>query len=94
MHQGHPFFNPERRQKMPTRNTAVLQQILEALEVSEPQALARLERPYRDSLLAVAGHHRPTKRPMLNKEGDLRELLAKPRIPAQQDDKEGGRRSR
>jgi len=40
---------------MPTRNTVVLQQILEVLEISEPQALARLERVYQDSLLVVAG---------------------------------------
>jgi len=40
---------------MPTRNTPVLQQIVEALEISEPQALARLESFFRDSLLVVAG---------------------------------------
>jgi len=30
---------------MPSRHTAVLQQILEALDITEPHALARLETP-------------------------------------------------
>jgi hypothetical protein len=43
---------------MPTRNTPVFQQIVEALDgllVSEPHALARLEDHSKDSLLVVAG---------------------------------------
>lgn len=43
---------------MPTRNTAVLQQIIEALDgllISSPHALARLENRFKDSLLVVAG---------------------------------------
>jgi hypothetical protein len=43
---------------MPTRNTAVLTQIIEALDgllISEPHALARLEDHFKDSLLVVAG---------------------------------------
>jgi len=40
---------------MPSRNTPVLQQILDALEISEPHALARLEDRYKDFLLVVAG---------------------------------------
>ena len=40
---------------MPTRNTAVLQQILEVLEISSPHALATLEDHFKDGLLVVAG---------------------------------------
>ena len=43
---------------MPTRNTAVLTQIIEALGdllISSPHALARLERHFENSLLVVAG---------------------------------------
>jgi hypothetical protein len=43
---------------MPTRNTAVLMQIIEALDgllISEPHALTRLENHFKDSLLVVAG---------------------------------------
>jgi len=43
---------------MPTRNTAVLQQIIEALDgllISDPHALARLENHFKDSLIVVAG---------------------------------------
>jgi hypothetical protein len=43
---------------MPSRNTPVLNQIIEALAgllVSEPHALARLEDRFKDSLLVVAG---------------------------------------
>ena len=40
---------------MPTRNTAVHQQILDVLEISSPHALARLEMVFQDSLLVVAG---------------------------------------
>ena len=41
---------------MPTRNTPVLERILEALGDTAPQdALARLEEEFKDSLLAVAG---------------------------------------
>lgn len=43
---------------MPTRNTAVLKQIIEALDgllISSPHALARLEDYFKDSLLVVAG---------------------------------------
>lgn len=43
---------------MPTRNTAVLQQIVEALDgllISSPHALARLENRFKDSLLVLAG---------------------------------------
>ena len=43
---------------MPTRNTPVLNQIIEALDdllVSSPHALARLERHFENSLLVVAG---------------------------------------
>ena len=40
---------------MPTRNTAVLKQIVDVLEISSPHALARLEQVFRDSLLIVAG---------------------------------------
>ena len=43
---------------MPTRNTPVLKQIIEALGdllISSPHALARLERHFQDSLLIVAG---------------------------------------
>jgi hypothetical protein len=38
---------------MTTRNTPVLQQIIEVL--GEPEALARLENHFKDSLLVVAG---------------------------------------
>jgi hypothetical protein len=38
---------------MTTRNTPVLQQIIEVLD--EPDALARLENHFKDSLLVVAG---------------------------------------
>jgi len=37
---------------MPSRNTAVLKQVLESLEISEPHALSRLETLFQDSLLA------------------------------------------
>ena len=43
---------------MPTRNTPVVNQIIEAfgdLLISSPHALARLERHFQDSLLVVAG---------------------------------------
>ena len=40
---------------MPTRNTSVLNQIIEALGDSSPDALARLEEYFKDSLLIVAG---------------------------------------
>jgi len=40
---------------MPTRNTPVLKQILDVLEISSPHALARLENHFKDSLLIVAG---------------------------------------
>ncbi len=40
---------------MPTRNTAVLKQILDLLEISSPHALARLEMVFKDQLLVVAG---------------------------------------
>ncbi len=40
---------------MPSRNTTVLRQILDVLEISRPHALARLERLFQDSLLVVAG---------------------------------------
>lgn len=40
---------------MPSRNTPVLNQIIEALDISEPHALARLEDRFQDSLLVVAG---------------------------------------
>ncbi len=43
---------------MPSRNTEVLTQIIEALDgllVSPPHALARLEDHFKDSLLVVAG---------------------------------------
>ena len=41
---------------MPTRNTPVLQQIIEALgDSANPDALARLEDHFQDSLLVVAG---------------------------------------
>lgn len=40
---------------MPTRNTPVLNQILEALDISTPHALTRLEENFKDSLLVVAG---------------------------------------
>lgn len=43
---------------MPTRNTAVLKQIVEALDgllISSPHVLARLENHFKDSLLVVAG---------------------------------------
>jgi hypothetical protein len=43
---------------MPTRNTAVLTRIIEALDgllISEPHAMARLEDHFKDSLLVVAG---------------------------------------
>jgi hypothetical protein len=44
---------------MPTRNTSVLKQIIEALgdplKITEPDALKRLEDHFRDSLLVVAG---------------------------------------
>jgi hypothetical protein len=44
---------------MPSRNTEVLQQIIQTLDgllVSEPHALARLEIFFKDSLLLVAGN--------------------------------------
>jgi len=41
---------------MPTRNTEVLKEILQSLEISEPHALARLENHFQDSLLVVAGN--------------------------------------
>jgi hypothetical protein len=44
---------------MPTRNTEVLQQIIQTLDgllTSEPHALARLEIFFKDSLLLVAGN--------------------------------------
>ena len=43
---------------MPTRNTPVLNQIIEALGdllISSPHALARLERHFENSLIVVAG---------------------------------------
>lgn len=40
---------------MPTRNTPVLKQIVEDLDISSPQALARVEDRFKDSLLVVAG---------------------------------------
>ena len=43
---------------MPTRNTPVLSQIIEALGdllISSPHALARLERHFENSLIVVAG---------------------------------------
>jgi len=40
---------------MPTRNTTVLRQILEALGISGPHALAQLEDRFKDLLLVVAG---------------------------------------
>ena len=40
---------------MPTRNTVVLTQIIEALGDSPPHALAKLERLFQDQLLIVAG---------------------------------------
>jgi hypothetical protein len=43
---------------MPSRNTEVLQQIIQILDgllISEPHALARLENRFKDSLLIVAG---------------------------------------
>jgi len=43
---------------MPTRNMAVLTQIIETLGdllISSPHALARLERHFQDSLIVVAG---------------------------------------
>ena len=43
---------------MPSRNTPVLTQIIEALGdllISSPHALARLENQFKDSLLVVAG---------------------------------------
>ena len=40
---------------MPTRNTEVLVQILDVLHLNEPQALARLEGKFKDSLIVVAG---------------------------------------
>ena len=39
---------------MSTRNTEVLKEILQTLEISEPHALARLENHFQDSLLVVA----------------------------------------
>ena len=44
---------------MPTRNTAVLKRIIQALDgllISEPHALARLENHFKSSLLVVAGN--------------------------------------
>jgi hypothetical protein len=40
---------------MPSRNSPVLKQIVEVLDVSDPHALARLEDRFKDSLLIVAG---------------------------------------
>ena len=43
---------------MPTRNTRVLTQIIEALDgllISSPHALARLERHFQNSLIVLAG---------------------------------------
>jgi len=41
---------------MPTRNTGTLTQIIEALgDLAQPDALARLEDHFKDSLLIVAG---------------------------------------
>jgi len=40
---------------MPPRNTPVLRQIIEALDISEPNAVGRLEDRFKDSLLGVAG---------------------------------------
>lgn len=43
---------------MPSRNTALLTQVIEALDglrISEPHGLARLEDRFKDSLLIVAG---------------------------------------
>jgi len=41
---------------MPTRNTQILRQIIEALDVQSPEeALARLEEHFKDKLLVVAG---------------------------------------
>lgn len=41
---------------MPTRNTPVLQSIIESLGIARPeQALATLEEQFKDSLLVVAG---------------------------------------
>jgi hypothetical protein len=49
-------FNHERRLEMPDRNAEILQRIVNALgEGSPPDALARLEREFENSLLIVAG---------------------------------------
>src|SRR4051812_40877207 len=48
---------PERRNQLPTRNTVVLMQIIEILGdlVISPEALARLEKHFKSSLIIVAG---------------------------------------
>jgi hypothetical protein len=40
---------------MPSRNTEVLQRMLQVLNIEEPHALARLEIFFKDGLLLVAG---------------------------------------
>jgi hypothetical protein len=40
---------------MPTRNTAILKEILGTLDISSAEALAKLEHYFKDSLLVVAG---------------------------------------
>jgi len=46
----HPSLNGKEA-FMSSRNTAVLKQILQSLEISEPHALSRLETLFQDSLL-------------------------------------------
>ena len=41
---------------MPSRNTEVLNQILQTLEIEDPHALARLENHFKRSLLVLAGN--------------------------------------
>jgi hypothetical protein len=41
---------------MPTRNTEVLKEILQTLEIEEPHALARLEDHFKSLLIVVAGN--------------------------------------
>jgi len=40
---------------MPSRNTEVLKQIIQALEITDPHVLAKLEDHFKGSLLVVAG---------------------------------------
>jgi len=47
---------------MPSRNTEVLKEILQTLEITEPHALARLEDPFKSLLLVVAGNE--TRKPV------------------------------